>query len=130
MANFFSQNAPVRLVLHSRDFSVEKSAFSKFLAKNRQFYRFFDFRLSFAKIFFMPTENRFFGDISVEKSDFFVLLSDHSKRIDYYFLRKKKKKKKKKFVEKYLSVLTWPYSARLVEIFPYGHRLLLSASVY
>ena len=36
-------------VLHSRDFSVDKSVFSDFLAKNRRFYRFFpDFSSDFS----------------------------------------------------------------------------------
>ena len=35
IADFFGQNVPVRHVLHSRDFSVEKLVFSDFLTKNR-----------------------------------------------------------------------------------------------
>ena len=41
IVDFFDQNAPVRCMLHSHDFSVEKSVFSDFLAKNQRFYRFF-----------------------------------------------------------------------------------------
>ena len=54
-------------VFHSRDFLVEKAAFSDFLVKNRRFYRFF---LYF--FFSVLAENRFFGDISVKKTNFFV----------------------------------------------------------
>ena len=41
IADFFNQNTPVRHVLHSHDFSMEKLVFSDFSAKNRRFYRFF-----------------------------------------------------------------------------------------
>ena len=51
IADFFGQNVFVRCVLHSCDFLVEKSAILSI------FRRFFDFRLSFAKIFSMPAEN-------------------------------------------------------------------------
>ena len=54
-------------MLHSRDFSVKKSVFFDFLAKNRRFYRFF---LCF--FFSVPAENQFISDISAEKTDFFV----------------------------------------------------------
>ena len=47
IADFFGQNAPMRRVLHSCDFSMEKLVFSNFSAKNREFYRFFvDFLIS------------------------------------------------------------------------------------
>ena len=63
-------------MLHSRDFSVEKSVFSDFSVKNRLFYRFFsDFssdRFFLCFFFSVLAENRFFGNISVEKNDFFV----------------------------------------------------------
>ena len=66
-------------VLHSRDFSVEKSVFSDFSAKNQRFYRFFpnfSFDRFFLCFFFLvPAENRFFGDISAQKNDF--LFPDH-----------------------------------------------------
>ena len=39
--DIFSKIPAQARVLHSRDFSVEKSVFSDFLAKNRRFYRFF-----------------------------------------------------------------------------------------
>ena len=39
--DIFSKNSAQARVLHSRDFSVEKSIFSDFSAKNRRFYRFF-----------------------------------------------------------------------------------------
>ena len=70
----FSEIPAQARVLHSRDFSVEKSVFSDFSAKNRRFYRFFpefssdQFFLCF--FFSVPAENRFFDDISVEKNDF------------------------------------------------------------
>ena len=44
----------------------EKSIFSDF----------FYFRFSFAKIFSMPPENRFFGNRSAEDSDFLVLVNN------------------------------------------------------
>ena len=46
----FFQKIPAQAhVLHSRDFSVEKSVFSDFSAKNRRFYRFFpDFSSDFS----------------------------------------------------------------------------------
>ena len=60
-------------------FSVEKSVFSYFSAKNRRFYRFFpDFssdRYFLCFFFLVSAENRFFDDISVEKNDF--LFSGH-----------------------------------------------------
>ena len=39
--DIFSKVPAQARVLHSRDFSVEKSGFSDFSAKNRRFYRFF-----------------------------------------------------------------------------------------
>ena len=39
--DIFSKIPAQARVLHSRDFSVEKSVFPDFLAKNRRFYRFF-----------------------------------------------------------------------------------------
>ena len=39
--DIFSKIPAQARVLHSRDFSVEKSVFSDFSAKNRRFYRFF-----------------------------------------------------------------------------------------
>ena len=74
--NIFSEIRTQARVLHSRDFSVEKSIFSDFLTKNRLFYRFFpDFssdRFCLCFFFSVPTENRFFDDISAKKTDFFV----------------------------------------------------------
>ena len=68
--DIFSKIYAQARVLHSRDFSMEKSVFFDFSAKNRRFYRFFpDF--SFDRFFFsVPAENRFFGEISAEKTDF------------------------------------------------------------
>ena len=63
-------------VLHNRDFSMEKSVFSDFSTKNRRFYQnFLDFssdRFFLCFFFSVPTENRFFGDISTEQTDFFI----------------------------------------------------------
>ena len=67
ITDIFSEILAQACMLHSRDFSVEKSVFSDFLAKNRRFYRFF---LYF--FFLVLAESRFFGDISAEKTDFFV----------------------------------------------------------
>ena len=39
--DIFSEIPAQARVLHSRDFSVEKSVFSNFSAKNQRFYRFF-----------------------------------------------------------------------------------------
>ena len=39
--DIFSEIPAQAHVLHSRDFSVEKSVFSKFSVKNQRFYRFF-----------------------------------------------------------------------------------------
>ena len=39
--DIFSKIPAQARVLHSRDFSVEKTVFSDFSVKNRQFYRFF-----------------------------------------------------------------------------------------
>ena len=77
IVDFFGKNAPQRRVLHTFDFSVEKSVISDFFfVKNRRFYQFFnDFpsnQLSVAKIFSVSVDNRFFSDISAEKSDFFI----------------------------------------------------------
>ena len=64
-------------MLHSRDFSMEKSVFPDFSAKNRRFYPFFpDFssnRFFLCFFFSVPAENLFFGDISAEKNDFLFL---------------------------------------------------------
>ena len=63
----FSEIPAQARVLYSHDFLVEKKVFSDFSAKNRRFYRFFLFFF-----FSVPAKNRFFGNISVEKIDFFV----------------------------------------------------------
>ena len=72
--DIFSKIPAQARVLHSRDFSMEKSVFSDFSPKNRRFYRFFPDFFSdrfFLRFFFsVPAENRFFGEISVEKTDF------------------------------------------------------------
>ena len=72
--NIFSEISAQARVLHSRDFSVEKLVFSEFSAKNQRFYRFFlDFssdKFFLCFFFSVPTENRFFDDISAEKNDF------------------------------------------------------------
>ena len=77
--DIFSEIPAQARVLHDCDFSVEKLVFSDFSAKNWRFYRFFpDFssnRFFLGFFFSMPAENRFFGDISVEKNDF--LFPDH-----------------------------------------------------
>ena len=65
---YFSEIPAQVRVLHSCDFSVEKSVFSDFSVKNRRFYQFF---LCF--FFSVPAENRFFGDVSIEKTDFLSL---------------------------------------------------------
>ena len=72
---FLEIRAQVR-VLHSCDFSVEKSVFSDFSVKNRRFCQFFlDFssdRFFLCFFFSMSAENRFFSNISAEKNDFLL----------------------------------------------------------
>ena len=74
--DIFSKIPAQARVLHSRNFSVEKSVFFDFSMKNRRFYRFFHnfFSDRFFHCFFflVQAENRFFNDISIEKTDFFV----------------------------------------------------------
>ena len=74
--DIFSEIPAQAHVLHSGDFSVENSVFSEFSVKNQRFYRFppdFSSDRFFLCFFFsVPAENRFFGDISVEKTNFFV----------------------------------------------------------
>ena len=72
--DIFSEIPAQAPVLHSLDFSVEKSVFSDFSTKNRRFYQNFpDFssnRFFLCFFFSVPTENRFFGYISAEKNNF------------------------------------------------------------
>ena len=75
--DIFSEIPAQACVLHSHDFSVEKSVFSDFFVEKSAILPIFpliDFssdRFFLCFFFSMPTENRFFGDISVEKTDFF-----------------------------------------------------------
>ena len=69
ITDFFSLNAPMRCVLHSYDFSVEKKIGIFFI-----FLLFFNFRLFFVKFFSISIQNLFFGDISIEKIIFFFVL--------------------------------------------------------
>ena len=74
IVDFFNQNTHVRRMLHSCDFFMEKLVFSDFSAILLNFRQFFNFRLSFAKIFSMPAENRFFADISAKNPIFLSLI--------------------------------------------------------
>ena len=67
---FFRNSSTCTRVPQLRFFGGKIGIFRFF---NKKLRRFFDFRLSFAKIFSIQAENRFFDDISAEKSDYFVL---------------------------------------------------------
>ena len=87
---FFRPDARHRRMLHRRDFFGGKIGIFRFFGEKSTilpiFRRFFDFRLSFVKIFSMPTENRYFGDISAEKSDFFVPVPNKSSLEKSFYL--------------------------------------------
>ena len=72
--DIFSKIPAQARVLHSHDFSMEKSVFSDFSPKNRRFFRFFpdfsSYRFFLLFFFSVPAENRFFVEISAEKTDF------------------------------------------------------------
>ena len=73
---YFFRNSSTSACAPQSRFFGGKSVFSDFSVKNLRFYRFFpDFsshRFFLCFFFLVLAENRFFGDISTEKTDFFV----------------------------------------------------------